>query len=209
MDGLLIDSEPLWQLTHKEIYGGLGIDLNDEDRAAMIGARTNENIDYLYSKYGDKQLSKPELEDRIINRMIEYVRSDGALLPGVHHVLSICKRAGLPIAIASSSPQALINAVVDVLEIREHFHHIYSAQYEKYGKPHPGVFISVAEHLKVDPRDCLVFEDSPSGVLAAKSAKMKCVAVPEEAYKENKFIRAADVILDSLEDFDKTTLLAL
>ena len=138
--------------------------------------------------------------------VIELIKEEGVLKPGVHQVLSVCKKAGLPIAIASSSTQAVIDAVVDTLEIREHFHHIYSAQFEPYGKPHPGVFLKVAEHFKVAPRECVVFEDSPAGVLAAKSAGMLCVAVPEPLNKKDKFIHTADAVLGSLEEFDASLL---
>ena len=96
--------------------------------------------------------------------------------------------------------------MVDKLKVREHFDHIYSAQNEPYGKPHPGVFLSVADHFGVTPPDCLVLEDSPSGVLAAKSARMKCVAVPDKDHTNHKFIQAADVILGSLEEFDQALL---
>lgn len=209
MDGLLIDSEPFWVRTTTEVYGKLGIKLTEEDQTRMMGRRSNENAEYLFSRYGWEGPSIDEVVEDIIAQMIAHVKRDGALLPGVHEVLQICKKAGLHIAIASSSPQALIDAVVDSLEIREHFHHIYSAQFEPYGKPHPGVFITVADHFKVDAHDCLVFEDSPSGVLAAKAAKMKCVAVPEAEYKDNSFIKTADLILGSLEDFDEKSLKSL
>lgn len=206
MDGLLIDSEPFWQRTTQEVYGRLGIQLIPEDQLHMMGRRSNENAEYLYARYGWKGPSVEEVVEDIIAQMIAHVKKDGALMPGVHHVLQLCKKAGLHLAIASSSPQKLIDAVVDSLEIREHFHHIYSAQFEPYGKPHPGVFIQVAKHFKVDAHDCLVFEDSPSGVLAAKAAKMPCVAVPEPETKSHKFIQTADVIIDSLEEFDQATL---
>lgn len=206
MDGLLIDSEPFWEIVNKDVYGRLGIKLTEEDRSWMIGRRSNENAEFLYKKYGWEGPTAAEVTEEIIALMIKNVKSDGVLLPGVHHVLQLSKEEGLHIAIASSSPQVLIDAVVDALEIREHFHHIYSAQFEEFGKPHPGVFIKVAKHFKVDVEECVVFEDSPSGVLAAKSAKMQCVAVPMPQYKDHKFIQAADLILDSLEDFSREKL---
>jgi sugar-phosphatase len=96
--------------------------------------------------------------------------------------------------------------VVDTLNIRDYFEVIYSGEHEPYLKPHPGVFISTAALLKVEPRHCLVFEDAPAGVLAAKAARMKCVAVPERAHKFDPFIQTADMVINSLEQFDDTTL---
>jgi HAD superfamily hydrolase (TIGR01509 family) len=209
MDGLLIDSEPLWKRMNYEVFKRLGIEITPELRHDMMGRRTRENIDYLYHQHPWQGPSRGEVEKLLVNEVIRLVKIKGALKPGVHHALSICKKAGLPVAIASSSNQELIDAVVDTLEIREHFKHIYSAQFEPYGKPHPGVFMKVAEHLKIPPQACLVFEDSPSGVLAAKAAKMKCVAVPEPGVKDHPFIRTADVIIGSLEEFDAAMLASL
>ncbi|HUY84968.1 MAG TPA: hexitol phosphatase HxpB [Candidatus Dormibacteraeota bacterium] len=206
MDGLLIDSEPLWKRTNYETFKTLGIEITAELRHNMMGRTSAENVAYLYGQHPWKGPSLEEVETMIRDEIIRLVKAEGTLKPGVHQALSVCKKAELSVAIASSSNQVIIDAVVDTLEIREHFDHIYSAQFEPYGKPHPGVFIKVAKHFKVRPEDCLVFEDSPSGVLAAKSARMVCVAVPEPSAKDNPFVQTADVILDSLEQFDTEIL---
>lgn len=206
MDGLLIDSEPLWQRVNYAVYKELGVEITKERRLNMIGRRTLENAEHLYSQYGWKGPSPRQVEAKLRREMVRLIGQEGTLMPGVHQVLQICKKAGLPVAIASSSTTDIIDKVVDTLEIREHFDHIYSAQFEPYGKPHPGVFLKVADHFKVSPHDCLVFEDAPSGVLAAKAARMVCVAVPEPAARDNKFIKTADLILGSLEEFDAGAL---
>jgi len=136
--------------------------------------------------------------------MVAFKR-DGTLRPGARQVLDLCKDKDLPMAIASSTLQEIIYMVVDTLKIRDYFQVIYSAEHEAYAKPHPGVFISTAGLLKVDPRRCLVFEDAPAGVLAAKAARMTCVAVPEPDVKDNPLIGIADVVLESLEEFDEKT----
>jgi sugar-phosphatase len=74
----------------------------------------------------------------------------------------------------------LIEVVIDKLNIREYFDVLWSAQYEDYGKPHPAIFLNVAQKLNISPKDCIVFEDAINGVLAAKAARMYCIAVPEE-----------------------------
>ncbi|HVX57093.1 MAG TPA: hexitol phosphatase HxpB [Candidatus Saccharimonadales bacterium] len=207
MDGLLVDSEPLWQRVNRDVYKKLGVELTAADHQMMIGQRTNENVEYLYQLYQWKGPTPQQVEKQVVDEMVRLIRaSEAAMLPGVHHALQVCKQAGLPVAIASSSDQAIIDAVVDTLELRDHFNHIYSAQFEEYGKPHPGVFLKVAKHFKVLPQQCLVFEDSPSGVLAAKAARMICVAVPHPANREHPFIKIADAELGSLEEFDAALL---
>jgi sugar-phosphatase len=206
MDGLLVDSEPLWKRTVAKAYKRIGIDITSVHHREMAGRTTLENAEYFYSRHPWQGPTPQELADSIINDMLVLMKSESRLMPGVHHALQACKKASLPVAIASSSPMLLIDAVVDALKLREHFSHIYSAQFEPHGKPHPGVFLKVAGHFGVAPRDCLVFEDSPAGVLAAKAAGMKCVAVPHPADKDNPFIRTADIIIDSLEEFNAKTL---
>lgn len=206
MDGLLVDSEPLWHRVNDKVYKKLGIELTDEHHMMMVGQRTKENVAYLYGRHPWKGPTPDEVSSLITEEVIRLIKEQGTMMPGVHHALAICKKAGLPVAIASSSELAVIDAVVDTLEIREHFKHIYSAQFEEYGKPHPGVFLKVAKHFKVSPRNCLVFEDSPAGVLAAKAARMVCVAVPDGAPRNNPFLQTADAIIGSLEEFDEAML---
>jgi mannitol-1-/sugar-/sorbitol-6-/2-deoxyglucose-6-phosphatase len=210
MDGLLIDSEPLWFQAQRLVFKKAGIHAaTPEDWANMWGRRTDEAVEYIYGRYPWKGHSVKEVAGMIDHEVIDIIKRHVKLKPGVHHTLSVCKKAGLPLAVASSSAVRIIDAVVDTLEIREHFDHIYSAQFEEYGKPHPGVFLKVAKHFKVLPRDCLVFEDSPNGARAAKAAKMICVAVPEPKNRNDKSIRSADVVLGSLEEFDEDVLARL
>jgi sugar-phosphatase len=206
MDGLLVDSEPLWKRTVVKAYKRIGIDIMSVHHRQMAGRTTIENAEYFYSQQPWEGPTPQELADSIVNEVLASIKAESRLMPGVHQALQVCKKASLPVAIASSSPMLLIDAVVDALKIREHFDHIYSAQFESYGKPHPGVFLKVAEHFGVSPRDCLVFEDSPAGVLAAKAAGMKCITVPHPGDKGNPFVRTADVIIDSLEEFDQAML---
>jgi mannitol-1-/sugar-/sorbitol-6-/2-deoxyglucose-6-phosphatase len=201
MDGLLIDSEPLWKQTNIDVYKKLGVELTDADRHEMMGRTQIENAERLYAKYHWETYTPKQVRDMVQAAMVTAIKKDIKLMPGVHHVLQICKQAALPVAIASSSPMVVIDAVVNRLKLREHFEHIYSAQHEPFGKPHPGVFLSVANELKVPPTECLVFEDAPSGVLAAKAASMKCIAVPEPELRDHPYIKTADLILGSLEEF--------
>jgi sugar-phosphatase len=118
----------------------------------------------------------------------------------------MCARAGLQLAVASSSPPRLIEASLARLGLRDHFTEIVSAESEPYGKPHPAVFLTTAARLGVAPTECLVFEDSLNGLVAAKAARMICVAVPERVDPRFAF---ADLVLPSLEAFDDDALATL
>lgn len=206
MDGLLIDSEPLWKRGHVKAFKEVGIDFDERHHKLMLGQRTNDAIRNVHRHYPWEGKSPDHVEAVTVKEVIELIKKEITLKPGVHEVLALCKKQGLPVAIASSARPEVIDTVVDTLEIREHFDHIYSAEYEEYGKPHPAVFLKVAKHLKVAPQDCVVFEDAPAGVIAAKAAQMKCVAVPESDSEGHPFLGAADVVLGSLEEFDAAML---
>ena len=166
-----------------------------------VGLRIDEVVTYWHDKMPWTSLSKKEIENQIVNKMVAEITNKGEALKGVFQTIEFFKKRQIPMAIASSSYLKIINAVVERLNIRENFDVIYSAEFEKYGKPNPGTFITTAEKLGVSPMECLVFEDSLNGVLAGKAARMITVAVPD--YENPKFI-IADLILNSLEDWNET-----
>lgn len=157
-------------------------------------------------RYSWKGQSKKEIEAIIVKNVIAFVKAKGKAREGVNQTIQLFKQEGFLMGIASSSQTDIINAVLEKLLIANEMSVIYSAEHEPYGKPHPGVYITAAKELKVAPENCLVFEDSPNGVLAAKAAKMKCVAIPDSKMKEDKRFCISDMTMDSLLDFDISIL---
>jgi sugar-phosphatase len=145
----------------------------------------------------------------VVDRVIALVLDKGELKPGAEHAIDLCAGRGLPLAVASSSPYRLIDAALAHFDLRRRFSLIHSAQDEAYGKPHPAVFLTAATKLGAAPRRCLVWEDAPAGVLAAKAASMGCVAVPERAERHRPEFGLADAVLDSLLDMDEARFEAL
>lgn len=206
MDGLLVDSEPLWRIAEIETLSAVGVPITEEDAVQTTGLRTDEVVELWYARYPWPDPPRKEIEARIITRLIALVRERGELMPGVIETLQAVSGAGYPLAIASSSSSEIITAVLDTLGIASYFQVAQSAEHEPYGKPHPGVFIEAARRLGVEPRQCLAFEDSPNGVIAAKAARMRCIAVPDPALADDHRLRAADLILPSLVDFHLSLL---
>ena len=201
MDGLLIDSEPLWRIAEIEVLSAVGVPITEEDAIATTGLRTDEVVELWYARYPWPDPPKKEIEARIITRLIALARERGHSMPGAHETLETVFAAGYPLAIASSSTSEIIAAVLQTLGIERYFQVTQSAEHEPYGKPHPGVYIEAARRLGVEPWRCLAFEDSPNGVIAAKAARMRCIAVPDPALKDDRRLQAADLILPSLQDF--------
>ncbi len=202
MDGLLIDSEPFWRKAEIKAFGEVGIKLTDSDCRETMGYRLNEVVELWYSRDPWQGSSIKEVEDRILALVSQYIIEYGKPLPGVVKMIDNCKSRGLKIAIASSSPMVLINSVVNLLNKKNEFDILHSAQHEEYGKPHPAVFITTAKKLDLLPHECLVLEDSFHGVVAALAAKMAVVAVPDkEMISDNRF-NVATLTISTLEDFN-------
>ncbi|MGH2617907.1 MAG: hexitol phosphatase HxpB, partial [Thermomicrobiales bacterium] len=167
MDGLLIDSEPLWRIAEIEALAAVGVPIGEEDALETTGLRTDEVVELWHARYPWPDPPKKEIEARIITRLIALARERGELMPGVPETLEALSEAGYPLAIASSSTSEIIAAVLETLGIAHYFRVAQSAEHEPFGKPHPGVYIEAARALGVEPRHCLAFEDSPNGVIAA------------------------------------------
>lgn len=209
MDGLLVDSEPLWRQAEKVVFPAVGIRLTDEMCMQTMGTRVDEVVRHWYRTSPWSGPSQEEVADQIVSGVVDLVRAEGTALPGVDQALTRCADQGLILALASSSSTRLIDAVVDRLGIRDRFSLLQSAEHEPYGKPHPGVFLTTATRLGVEPTACLVFEDSFAGLIAGKAARMKVVAVPAvEQYHQTCF-DIADLKLPSLADFDEAALARL
>jgi mannitol-1-/sugar-/sorbitol-6-/2-deoxyglucose-6-phosphatase len=206
MDGLLIDSEPLWH--EAEIYGfGLaGLCLTPEQCLETTGLRVDEVVQFRYAQDPWASPSRDAVTVAIVERLVDLVHAQGVLKPGVAEALDCARASGLRIALASSSPYVIIDAVLDTFGLRSAFEVIHSAEEEARGKPEPDVYLTAARKLGIDPALCVALEDSPNGVLAAKAAGMKCIAVPEPALRDDPRLARADVILDSLLEVDAELL---
>jgi HAD superfamily hydrolase (TIGR01509 family) len=140
-----------------------------------------------------------EVETEMIDHVMDFVSKEGKAMPGVHNCLEFFKRNGYQIGLASSSFMRLIQHTVQVLKIDDYFDCIHSAEFETYGKPHPAVYLHAAKQLNCPPEACLAIEDSFNGLLAAKSAKMKTIAVPDPSYSKMERFVIADWVVPSLE----------
>ncbi len=200
MDGLLVDSEPYWKMAEKEVFGKLGLTLTDELLRQVMGFRLNEVVRHWYQYQPWPHPNFEQTETDVLICVKQLISQHAEALPDVYQLLEILKQQNKPIALASSSAMSLIETVVDKLQIRSYFDFLVSAETEPYGKPHPSIFLTTAQKLGVSPNDCLVFEDSVNGVIAAKAARMKCIAVPEAATLQDNRFSIADLIIHSLTE---------
>jgi mannitol-1-/sugar-/sorbitol-6-/2-deoxyglucose-6-phosphatase len=209
MDGLLIDSEPLWDEAATEIFMGYGIKLTPQQYATTTGLRTKEFISWWFDYFKIPLTDAELIEKEITEKVIELVLKKGKPMPGLSYIFNFFIERNFKIGLASSSPLNLIDVAIDLLQIRNHLHAISSAASLQYGKPHPEVYLNCAKELNSAPAECICFEDSFNGIIAAKAAMMKCVVVPApRSAKELKW-NAADLKISSLQNFNQLLLQSL
>jgi sugar-phosphatase len=214
MDGVLIDTEPVWRAAQSAVFAGFGVALSERDLLDSTGQPIEELIPVWRRRpvaggemavRADPGLTDTEIADLIVDRVIAHVTAEGQPMPGVTAAIALFERCGLRLAIASSSPLRLIDAVCDRLgltriEVR------CSAMDEARGKPAPDVYLAAARRLGVAAASCLALEDSPAGIASARSAGMRCVAVPDPLLAADPRYREADLILASLTRLDEAAL---
>jgi HAD superfamily hydrolase (TIGR01509 family) len=206
MDGLLIDSEPLWGEAADEVFKKYGVTLTPEQYVSSTGLRTKEFLQHWFGFFKLSLQDIDEAEKIILSFILQKVRLKGNVMPGVQHIINFFVERNFKIGLASSSPMELIDLVVDQLNIRNFLQATTSAEHLPYGKPHPQVYLNCAAELSSAPSSCICFEDSFNGMIAAKAAKMKCVVVPHHAQLKQERWGAADLKLSSLQNFGELHL---
>lgn len=209
MDGLLIDSEPLWGEAADEVFLKYNLKLTTEQHLSTTGMRTKEFISWWFTKYNIPLTNIEEAEEDIFRTVIKKVETRGKAMPGLSHIFNFFIQRNFKIGIASSSPMQLIDVVVDQLGIREYLQALSSASELPYGKPHPQVYLDCAAQLQSSPLECICFEDSFNGMIAAKAARMKCVVIPASHESKHGKFNAADLRISSLQNFNELLMQTL
>ena len=181
MDGLLVDTEPSWTIAEEPLARELGGTFEPALKAAIVGTRLDVAVPIILRWYGvpDTPEQVAETSAWLLRRMVELYSDRPAVLPGVEELLAALRAEGVLLALVSSSFRVLVDAVLghgigpfDVTVAGDEVTH---------GKPHPEPYLAAAAALGVEPRRCVVLEDSPSGVASGEAAGCAVVAVPAVA----------------------------
>lgn len=202
MDGVLIDSEPFWREAEIEVLARAGVRLTEADCLLTVGMRIQEVAEFWYARRPWQGAAPDDVALEILQGVIDRVNTRGAPMPGLAGAIALLRTHGMRLALASSSSMTLIDAVLDRLNLRGEFETLSSAENEPQGKPHPGVFLTTAARLNLPPQECVAVEDSINGVLAAKAAGMRCIAIPLPELRGDPRFAQADVVLGSLADIN-------
>ncbi len=208
MDGLLINSEPLWEEAEITVFARIGIEVTLEMCQQFKGFRVDESIVEIHRQkpWNLQKKSFEQLEEEVLNEVEELIAQKAEPMPGALEAVKLCRSLGIKTAIASSSMMRIIEGAIDRLDLGRYFDFVHSGEYEKFGKPHPGIFMHVAEKMEAKASECLVFEDSLNGIIAAKAARMHVIGVPEPKNINNPKYQIADIIMPSLLEFNQEML---
>ena len=207
-DGVLVDSERLWAKKEKALLRKIIKGWSDEDQGRLMGLSRDDGFAFLQKHYAFPMHHKEfcAAYDRIAHEIYgEHVK----LFAGAARLLREISAAGIPLGIGSSSRLPWIMLALERFALDMLFTAVVSGdEFPGDGKPSPTIYRTVAEHLGVEPKACLVIEDSTNGIRAAKAAGMRCIAF-KSASNEHQDLSAADATIDSLqlhlEDLQKLT----
>jgi len=203
MDGVLIDSQPLHFDIDKEVLKRAGVSPAQADVERHAGM-ANKDRWPMYKREFGLNLSADELINLHVSILMKlFHETDLKLINGIPELLNLLKDSGIKTALASSSSLALIDLVLEKLQIRKYFDIIFTGENVKNSKPDPDVFLKTAEMLHSPPEHCVVIEDSANGVQAAKRAGMVCVAY-KNPHSGNQDLSRADLIITSFHEINKT-----
>lgn len=199
MDGLLIDSEPLWDRAELDIFASLGVDITRRHELPdTLGLRIDQTVRMWFEALPWSGPDQQEVTQRIIARALALVEETRPLLPGVEQALQLCQQQGLKIGLASASPLHMLERVLEMFDLRKYFDVLVSAEALPYSKPHPQVYLDAAAKLGIDPLNCVTLEDSFNGMIATKAARMRSIVVPAADHRDDTRWALANVILDDL-----------
>jgi len=207
MDGLLVDSEPLWFEVEQAVMTRLGGQWTSQDQKALIGGSLHRSVDYLLRR-ASRPASHDEVAGWLIGGMADLLAErEAATMPGAIELLGQVAAAGIPRVLVTSSERVIMDAVLASLARHDiAFTATVCGADVRHPKPGPEPYQRAAALVGADPRRCVALEDSPNGVASALAAGCVTVAVPGIAHVEP---RRGLTIVTSLADVDLSLLSAL
>lgn len=202
MDGLLLDTEPLWGESMMAVAGHYKIPVTLQQFRHTTGLRIFEVTRFWKEKFPwPGKVDADTVAHEILDDIIARSKAKGRVMPGAVDCLQWFRSQHVPTGLATSSPMRMVHALMDHFNLNAYFDVLHSADAATFGKPHPEVYLQCAEALHIAPYNGVAFEDSVNGMIAARAARMKVVVVPETAKLADSRFALADLKLASLAEF--------
>lgn len=198
MDGLMLNTEDVFDLAGQELLARRGMEMTDAIRHRMIGRRPHEAFEALRELTGIAD-AIPDLMEETRLLFAQFAEDQLACMPGLLDLLDHVETDDMPRGVATSSPRNYMESLLGQMQLLDRFHFTLTAEDVTHGKPHPEIYLAAAERLNVPPERMLVLEDSEAGTRAAAAAGAFAVAVPNQHTAFGDFSMAS-MVIDSLHD---------
>ena len=200
MDGVIIDSEPIYFEVEQQLFKEVGLELTREEHATYVG---RSDLWHSVKEKYQLDIDPDEITSKEKRRYLEIIKTsfDGDPIDGVSKLIKVLEEMGMTLVLASSSEMKNIELVLTKFDLIDYFDLRISGADLQTSKPHPEIFEKAAEMAKTPPENCLVIEDSANGVKAAKAANMTCIGY-RNPNSGNQDLSYADWIIDSFDEFD-------
>jgi HAD superfamily hydrolase (TIGR01509 family) len=207
LDGVLIDSEPVWSDVRKAFVQSHGGRWPSDAGERMIGMSTSEWARFIHDDLG-VAWPADQIASTVVGEMVNRFAAEPSLFPGaVETVRRLARR--WPLGLASSAPVRLIAAVLEASGLASSFRVAMSTEQTARGKPAPDVYLAVAHALEVSPDHCAAIEGSTNGLKAARAAGMRVIAIPNRVFAPSAdALAAADAVVNSLTDLTDAVVAA-
>jgi HAD superfamily hydrolase (TIGR01509 family) len=208
LDGVIVDSEPVWEQVRRQVVAEHGGTWAPDTQKRLMGMSTGEWARYLSADLG-VGLPPEQVAQTVVARMRDRYAEHVPLLPGA--VDAVRRLAGRwPLGLASSSPPALIDTVLDRAALREYFAVATSTEQVPHGKPAPDIYLAVTSRLGHPADQCAAVEDSSNGLRSAAAAGLRVIAVPRPEYPvDPAALKVASLVITSLDELDAQTIMSL
>jgi HAD superfamily hydrolase (TIGR01509 family) len=199
LDGVLIDSERLWDQARREVAIGHNGHWRADDTAAMLGMSSVEWSEYMRDTLA-VDLPPDQIVDLVVANLLEQYRRRLPLIPGAREAVQRIGRRW-PLALASSAGRPVIDTVLAVAGLQHEFQATVASEEVPRGKPAPDVYLEAARRLGQPPPSCAAVEDSANGIRSALAARLRVVAIPNQDYPPPASVLAeAQLVIGSLAD---------
>jgi HAD superfamily hydrolase (TIGR01509 family) len=207
IDGLLIDSEPIFQVAARGMLGSRGKELTPELAQRMMGSPSRQVYALFREMFGFRETLEELIQEGWERFFHLWDQSPAPFLPGALALLDQLEAAGIPKALATSSSRRYVERIFPA-ELIARFSFVLTCDDISVGKPHPEIYLKAANRWEHEPSKMLVFEDSVNGLKSAKGAGAICLSVPH-GLVDRSLLSQADAILDTLNDPRLPRLLGL
>ena len=197
MDGLLLDTEVLWQRAEEELFRRHGDRFTQADKLAVMGTSFEMTARYFAGRLGRSEEHSTELVDELGELMYGLLQNEVSSRPGAVELVARLRADGVRLALASNSSRFLVETALATAGLTDAFEAIVTSDDVAQAKPAPDIYLLACARLGIEPAEALALEDSAPGIEAAKAAGLVCIAVPQFAETD---VSAADRVIDSLEE---------